>query len=154
MPRSQQPGAERQTFRQYFSATPVVGTTIEIINASASGVIVKIRKFRLYSLLANQVKVTRTSAAATGGTSSAGTISRADPVGAPVATTKIYTVAPTAGTLDANWDIAEIPAAGERNEETIESRPGLVIPATYQAAIAFTVATNTEGYVEWTEEPA
>ena len=76
MPRSQQPGAERAIFRAYISMTSIAGLNVELVNGAASGVTACIRKVRLYSLVANQWKLTRNTAAATGGTPAGGTISR------------------------------------------------------------------------------
>lgn len=155
MPVTQAPGLRRNVFRQYFAGTTIADLTIEIINAAASGVQLELLGFKFYSLLANQVKIQRNSAAATGGTSAAGTPSRARSDTAPAATVKTYSVAKTGGaTLDASWDIEELVATGDvERDQPHQAVTGLTALQGEQIGVYFSVATTVEGWIEWAEDP-
>lgn len=156
MARGQPPGAPQNVFRTLYNAVAIATKEIiEITNPAASGVTLHIRDVKFYSLLANQFKVNRNSTAVTGGTSSAPAVLRSRPDSVPAATLKHFTVASTGGgALDALWDILEnIAAQTIRAAPLTESETGLIIPPGYFCTIGCSVATQTEGYVEWTEEP-
>jgi hypothetical protein len=138
-----------------FSGVAVSGVILEIANPAASGVTLAIKRSKWYSLLANQIKIVRTSAGATGGTSTAGVPSQSRDDTTPIATVKSYTVAPTPGTLDDVWDITEIPAATTQRDDTVcESAPGLVIQqGEWCEVIVSAASTTVEGYIEWYEDP-
>lgn len=147
---------QRAVFRQYFSIVPIVGVNYEFTNPAASGKSMQIRRVKFYSLLANQAKLTRNTAAIGDGTPGAATPTRARTDTAPVVTVKNYTgAAPTAGAGATNWDIMENIATQTTADGPLsDAEPGLVIVPGEFAELLFTVATQSEGYVEWAEDPA
>lgn len=154
MPRSQQPGAERSVFRAYFDLTAVVGTTVEILNGASSGKEVRIRRIQVAIGGAAQLTAKKTTVAASGGTSGALTPSQARTGDTAAATGKTYSVAPTTGTVECNWDTYNAAAAifwdtGEKPEPNT----GCILQQGQQFALFSTAAVTLKGFIEYWEDP-
>lgn len=154
MPRNQAGAGERSCFRAYIDLTSVVGTTLEILNGASSGKELKIRRIQLAIGGAAQLTAKKTTAAASGGTSGALTPSQARTGDSAAATGKTYSVAPTTGTVECNWDTYNATGAafwdtGHMNSEN----PGCVIQQGQQFALFASAAVTLKGFVEYWEDP-
>lgn len=154
MPRLQAGAAERSCFRAYFDLTAVVGTTVEIINAAASGKDLKIRRIQCAIGGAAQLTAKKTTAAASGGTSGALTPSQARTGDTAVATAKTYSVAPTTGTVECLWDTYNAAAAIFWDSGHMPAdNPGCVIQQGQQFALFSSAAVTLKGFIEYWEDP-
>lgn len=153
MPRSQQSGAQRMTYRAYFDLTAVVGTTVELINAAASGKEASIRRIQVAIGGAAQLTAKKTTVAASGGTSAGLTPSQARTADSPTLTGKTYSVAPTTGTVECLWDTYNATAAAFWDSgELPESNPGCIVQQGQQFALFSSAAVTLKGYIEYWED--
>lgn len=148
-----QPGQQRSVFRAYFDLTAVVGTTIELINAAASGKEGSVRRIQVAIGGATQLTVKKTTTAATAGTSAALTPSQGRTADSAVLTGKTYSVAPTTGIVECLWDTYNATAAAFWDSgELPECHPGLTIQQGQQCALFSTAAVTLKGWIEYWED--
>lgn len=144
------------TYRICYDNNSVIGVSFEIQNPSASGKKLVFKRMRAYWSASNTSYIKRTTTAATGGTSSALTVCKnaSDAPTSVVTTAKVFTVAPTTGTVDATLDRLQLAGSGilssefsPSDSELITIRPGENLQIDATAAITFA------GYIEWIEVP-
>lgn len=145
----------KATYRLTFTQTTIAGVNLEIANPGGSGKALHLRQGYIQTAGAIAITGKRTSAASSGGTSSAPTPAKIDSSNAAsVATVKQFSVAPTPGTTDAtvmlfgmNSNTAVQIQNPADDAQKITIRPG------EQLALEIdTGAVSTKGYLEWTEE--
>lgn len=147
--------ARSQTYRLHFAIGSLAGVNVEICNPVGSGKRITVRRSILRVDSSVQATVKRSTVGVTGGTSSIFTpVLMASDQPASVATTKVFTVAPTESGSPTSFGRMDLLTGGyydSGHQSIAEQEHITLLPGEYLTLVTNAAGATMTGFIDWTE---